>query len=83
MILACDVGGTSTRVALFDPVADRAVMTCSITFRSAEHSSLEAIVKEFRLRHPEPLTAACFGVAGPVSDGKCITTNLPWQVEVS
>ncbi len=82
MILACDVGGTSTRVALFEPVADRAVMAGSETFRSGQYRSLESIVEEFRLRHPTALTAACFGVAGPVSEGKCITTNLPWQVEV-
>ena len=82
MILACDVGGTSTRVALFEPVADRAVMIGNNAFRSSQYRSLEAIVEEFRLLHPDALTAACFGVAGPVSEGRCITTNLPWQVEV-
>lgn len=83
MILACDVGGTSTRVALFEPVADRAVMVGSETVRSSQYPSLGAIVEEFRPRHPDVLTAACFGVAGPVSEGQCITTNLPWRVEVA
>ena len=82
MILACDVGGTSTRVALFEPVSDRAIMLGSETVRSAQYPSLESIVAEFRSRHPDPLTAACFGVAGPVSDGQCITTNLPWQINL-
>ncbi len=82
MILACDVGGTSTRVALFEPVADRAVMVGSETVRSAQYPSLAAIVEAFRSRHPDALTAACFGVAGPVSEGRCLTTNLPWHVEV-
>ncbi len=82
MILACDVGGTSTRVALFEPVADRAVMVDSETVRSAEYQTLAAIVEEFRSRHPQAVSAACFGVAGPVKDGQCITTNLPWHVEV-
>jgi glucokinase len=82
MILACDVGGTSTRVALFRPEGDRAVMVGSQTFRSGDYRSLEKIVEDFRAQHSDALTAACFGVAGPVSDGKCITTNLPWQVEL-
>jgi glucokinase len=82
MILACDVGGTSTRVALFEPHCDRAVMMGSDTFRSGQYRSLESIVEEFRLQHRDKLTAACFGVAGPVSEGKCITTNLPWHVEL-
>ncbi len=27
------------------------------------------------------IAAACFGVAGPVVDGRCVTTNLPWEVD--
>ena len=29
------------------------------------------------------MRAACFGVAGPVVDGRCVTTNLPWELEES
>lgn len=82
MILACDVGGTSTRVALFEPNVDRAEMIGSETFRSGQYQSLEKIIEEFRQKRSDKVTAACFGVAGPVSDGRCITTNLPWQVEL-
>jgi glucokinase len=28
-----------------------------------------------------PLTAACFGVAGPVLNNTCRTTNIPWTIE--
>ena len=34
-----------------------------------------------RRAHPEPFAAACIGVAGPVRDGRCSTTNLPWVVD--
>ncbi len=30
---------------------------------------------------PTALEAACFGVAGPVIDNRCRTTNLPWVVD--
>ena len=28
-----------------------------------------------------PLTAACFGVPGPVLNNTCRTTNIPWTIE--
>ena len=41
-----------------------------------------AIIRRFFDDHAPPaLTAACFGVAGPVIDGRCITTNLPWTLD--
>jgi len=78
MILAGDVGGTNARLALFDaelrPLARQ-------TYPSRSHASLEAIVASFVSSHPAELTGACFGVAGPVKNGRSETTNLPWVVE--
>jgi len=52
------------------------------TFPSREHPSLEAVVARMLAGGPaRPIEAACFGVPGPVVDGRCVTTNLPWQVE--
>ncbi len=81
MIIAGDIGGTKTNVALFregegcglDSVAQE-------SYPSAGYSSLEAILKEFTAQHPSQITHACFGVAGPVQDGFVATPNLVWDV---
>ena len=51
-------------------------------FPSSQYSSLDEIVSQVRRyherMHPD---AACFGVAGPVRNGRVETTNLPWIIE--
>jgi glucokinase len=44
MLLAGDIGGTKTVLALFDPAVAGAAPLCEITFRSADFPSLEAVV---------------------------------------
>ncbi|HEY0253205.1 MAG TPA: glucokinase, partial [Kofleriaceae bacterium] len=73
MILAGDIGGTKTTIALFDGGRS----TRETTVKSGEHASLEEIVEQFK---PGKITAACFGVAGPVTDGVSKITNLPWTI---
>ncbi|HEX9919034.1 MAG TPA: glucokinase [Pyrinomonadaceae bacterium] len=79
MILAGDIGGTKTNVALFEqaelgkPLAQR-------SFPSGKHDSLESIISEFIAEHKPQLTHACFGIAGPVKDGEVRTPNLKWVV---
>jgi glucokinase len=80
MILAGDIGGTKTNLALFD--GDRREPLELETFASREHDGLEPMVKAFLARHPAEIEAASFGVAGPVKDGVYVdTTNLAWPVE--
>ncbi|HEX8634435.1 MAG TPA: glucokinase [Pyrinomonadaceae bacterium] len=80
MILAGDIGGTKTNVALFareelgKPLAQR-------SFPSGKHDSLESIIAEFLAEHKPRLTHACFGIAGPVKDGQVRTANLTWVVD--
>lgn len=80
MILAGDIGGTKTNVALFDieqtekPLAQR-------SFPSGKYDSLESIVAEFVAEHEPQLTHACFGIAGPVKDGQVKAPNLKWIVD--
>jgi glucokinase len=81
MILAGDIGGTNTRLALFEgtPAKPRAVVID--IYPSAEHSGFREIVAKFRASYRHPIQAACFGVAGPVLDGKSLPSNLPWIVD--
>src|SRR6185312_10458343 len=41
----------------------------------------EEIIQEWLGKRPRSIRVACFGVAGPVIDGRCETTNLPWVVD--
>ena len=78
MILAGDVGGTKTTLALFDGVR----LVREATVASRDFASLEAVVGRFLEAAPRPTIAALgVGIAGPVIDGRCTTTNLPWHVD--
>ncbi|MCS6289668.1 MAG: glucokinase [Nitrospira sp.] len=112
MILAGDIGGTKTNLALYDWTTERVEPVREDSFHSADYKTLEEIIEEFLsaplpkppaedepgsepveapaegtteapelLPEPITLTAACFGVAGPVIDNRCRTTNLPWLID--
>jgi glucokinase len=80
LVLAGDVGGTKTNLGLFSKDKDRPVLKVMKTFSSPDAPDLEHIIREFLHIHPALVSRACFGVAGPVIDGKSKTTNLPWDV---
>lgn len=82
MILAGDIGGTKTIVALFEDAGGGLRVLREETFPSRSHEGLAQILEAFRAREPlPPLRGACFGVAGPVFDGRCEATNLPWVID--
>ena len=81
MILAGDIGGTNTRLALFDGSASKPAPLVIQVFPSRIHSGLEEILAKFRTQHNEPIKAASFGIAGPVRNGRCQTPNLAWIVD--
>ncbi|HLM58012.1 MAG TPA: glucokinase [Pyrinomonadaceae bacterium] len=82
MIIAGDIGGTKTNVALFEPSGGEVGRPLAQrSFPSALYGSLEDILREFVAAHKEaPITHACFGVAGPVVRGRIEATNLAWTV---
>jgi len=81
MILACDVGGTKTNVALLESNGAVLEIVRLESYRSREHASLDEIVDAFVGAEAVPLEAAGFGVAGPVIAGRAVTTNLPWHID--
>ena len=83
MILAGDIGGTKTDLAVFSPETDPRTPLAQAEFPSASYPSLEAMVRDFLARVQLPVERACFGVAGPVIDGRVKTTNLPWVIEAA
>jgi len=81
MILAGDVGGTKTILALVDrDGAGRLSIQQEQIFASGEYPSLEAIMDLF-LPPEVTVDAACIGFAGAVVDQRCFATNLTWSLD--
>ena len=80
MILAGDIGGTKTNLAVFEDAAGRKTLAAD-RFPSREHASLDEIVRQFVSDHRLKVERACFGVAGPVRNNRVETTNLPWVID--
>jgi glucokinase len=79
-VLAGDVGGTKTSLGLYVAGRTRPKARVTATFPSASAHSLEMIIARMLARYPAKIKNACFGIAGPVINGVCRTTNLPWVV---
>jgi glucokinase len=79
-ILAGDIGGTKTNLGLFTRGRRRPALKVLETYASPESPNLEDIIDRFLERHEVSISNACFGIAGPVKNGRCKTTNLPWNV---
>ncbi len=82
MILAADVGATTTRLGLFAREGGRVRAVRVRDFRSGDASSFEDIVREFlRGDVRRKATRCAVGVAGPITAGRSQVVNLPWQVD--
>ena len=80
MLLAGDIGGTKTTLALFTAEAGLRDPILARTFPSTSYSRLEAIISEFLAQTDLRPHRATFGVAGPVVDGQAAVTNLSWVI---
>jgi glucokinase len=91
MLLAGDIGGTKTTLAIYSTEKGPGAPLSKATFRSADYPSLEAVAQVF-MRQIGPASGglaapsvdrACFGVSGPVVMGRATITNLPWVMDES
>lgn len=81
-LLAGDIGGTKTSLAIFTVAHGRLEKKLAQkTFPSHQYPGLDTLANEFLAGIDFPVQRASFGVAGPVVDGKARITNLPWQME--
>lgn len=83
LILAGDIGGTTTRLALLEVQGGAPVARAQADFPSQKYPGLEAILAEFLKDKDAQIQAACFGVAGPVRDGRVETPNIKWVVDAA
>ena len=91
IVLAGDIGGTNTRLAIYDVTGskDQPVLTPMFehTYPSAAHPCLDVIAEGFLAEATRALGAraaaqsACFGIAGPIENNICRATNLPWVID--
>lgn len=81
MILAGDIGGTKTNLAIFDPnEKDLRSPVVEASYPSQRHATLEEILERFLAEHPTEVTKAGFGIAGPIVRDEVNTPNLPWHI---
>ncbi len=88
LLLAGDIGGTKTVLAIFSSESGPHTPLVEATFPSAAYPNLEAIGREFLGQAGMPAERGCFGVSGPVmrppqagGAGMAQITNLPWVIE--
>jgi glucokinase len=82
MFLAGDIGGTKTNLAVYAYHDGVLVAQRVASFPSKDHATLGEILRAF-LGDESSIRHACFGVAGPVKDGRVQVTNLPWVVDAA
>src|SRR6201991_55297 len=81
MLLAGDIGGTKTDLAIFSVERGPHSPITQTQVHSADYPSLQVLVKEFLEKAKTPVERACFDVAGPVINGSVKITNLPWVID--
>lgn len=80
-VLAGDVGGTSTRLAVYEVAGGRPRELRRADWRSRDHGGLGEILERFLERTGDRPRRACLGLPGPVTGRRMRTTNLPWVAD--
>ncbi len=80
-VLAGDIGGTKTSLAIFEVDGTRLEQLTLETYPSGQYGSLDEIVRLFVETQDHACDWASFGIAGPVRNGQAKTTNLPWHID--
>jgi glucokinase len=83
LILAGDVGGTKTDLAIFSTEAGPRAPLTHAEFHSRSYPSLDAILRDFLAQLRLTVDRACIDVAGPMLDGTARVTNLPWTIDAA
>src|SRR5215510_6561640 len=82
IVLAGDVGGTKTNLALYEKRGSGLIPVRETSLQSWQFDSLEAAIARFlESGFCQAVDAACLGVVGLVVEGRCVATNLPWIID--
>lgn len=80
-ILGGDIGGTNSRLAVFTYANGQLNLILQRVYPSKQASAFEEIMESFLLEFGATVDVCCLGVAGPVKEGRCVVTNLPWVLD--
>lgn len=80
LLLAGDVGGTKTNLALYSAHGELSPLF-EQTYRNSEFDSMESLLRQFQQDSGLTAAAACLAVAGAVRDGRCHMPNLGWHID--
>lgn len=80
-LLAGDIGATKIDVAVVSSQRGAREPRRAATYRVNDYPSLAALLEAYLAGVDEKPVAACFGVAGPVIDGRVQMVNHPWLVD--
>jgi glucokinase len=83
MLIAGDIGATTTRLALVSPDTGPRRFIAEQEYHCADFDGLKPIMEAFLAKTGATATAACLDVAGPVSNGRVQITNLPWDLDAA
>jgi len=81
LLLAGDVGATKTKLALYDVSGDLRKPRNMQTFQGQDYRSLTEVLRNYLKNSKEKISAACFGIAGPVVNGHVKMVNLNWEID--
>ncbi|WP_291401907.1 glucokinase [Daejeonella sp.] len=80
LVLAGDIGGTKTNLALFKASGDEIVPLHNNSYHTSDFSSLIELLALFLKDIPDP-HKICLGVAGPVLKGHAKLSNIKWEID--
>ena len=84
MLIAGDIGGTNTRLGLFEAASPRPSPIDVRTYGTGAFPTLESMLAAFLAdtgKSPDSIDGAAFGVAGPVVHGRAALTNAAWEID--
>lgn len=81
MLIAGDIGGTKTDLAIYSTVSGPHAPLAEHQVHSADYPSLQVMVSEFLNKVKMSVKVASFDVAGPVINRRAKVTNLPWVMD--
>lgn len=81
LVIGGDIGGTKTRLCLFEASGETLEVRAERTFQSIGYPALDDIVRDFLALTGARAELACFGIAGPVAGRTARTTNLAWRID--
>lgn len=81
MVLAADVGGTKTNVALFEIQKGKLVSIKNKRYPTTDHDSFVKAILHFHEDKSSPIDCACLGVAGTVDGDKVRGVNFAWEID--